>query len=302
MEFRNLRAFVEVVRQGGFTPAAKALFATQSTISKAVRQLEDEIGLPLLDRIGHRSHLTAPGEVVYRRAVKLLAEREDLARELDEIRGLKQGSLSLGLPPVASSALFAPLFAIYRQRFPGIDVRLVEHGSDRLEEMLRTGEIEMAASLLPFGEDFEWQGVRREPLMAVMPRAHALAGRRTIKIEDVREEPFILFEAGFGLNRIIGDACRRHGFSPAVAARSSQIEFIVGLAAAGLGIAFLPQIIAPRSEAGRAASVLLDEPETAWHIAIIWRRGAYLSHAARAWLALVEEMHPDQARAEPPQS
>src|SRR5258708_12237235 len=68
MELRTLRAFVEVVRQGGFTQAAKIVFATQSTVSKAVKQLEDEIGVPLLDRIGHRSKLTAAGEIVYRRA------------------------------------------------------------------------------------------------------------------------------------------------------------------------------------------------------------------------------------------
>ena len=72
MQLRTLRAFVEVVRQGGFSQAAKVVFATQSTVSKAVRQLEDEIGVPLLDRIGHRSVLTVAGEVVFRRALKIL--------------------------------------------------------------------------------------------------------------------------------------------------------------------------------------------------------------------------------------
>lgn len=115
MNFRPLRVFVEVVRQGGFSSAAKTVFATQSTVSKAVKQLEDEIGLPLLDRIGHRSVMTPAGEVVYRRGLKLLADRDDLLAELDEIRGVRRGSLRLGLPPVGSSTVFAPLFAIYRQ-------------------------------------------------------------------------------------------------------------------------------------------------------------------------------------------
>src|SRR5262249_8856964 len=98
MELRTLRAFVEVVRQGGFSQAAKAVFATQSTISKAVKQLEDEVGMPLLDRIGHRSRLTSAGEIVYRRALTMLTEREDLSAELDDLRGLKRGVLRLGLP------------------------------------------------------------------------------------------------------------------------------------------------------------------------------------------------------------
>ena len=113
MELRTLRAFVEVVRQGGFSRAAEVVFATQSTVSKAVKQLEDEIGVPLLDRIGHRSVLTVAGEVVYRRALQMLAERDHLVAELDDLRGLKRGTLRLGLPAIANN-LFAPLFVIYR--------------------------------------------------------------------------------------------------------------------------------------------------------------------------------------------
>ncbi|MFD1332174.1 LysR family transcriptional regulator [Methylopila musalis] len=289
MDFRVLRAFVEVVRQGGFSNAGKALFTTQSAVSKAVRQLEDEAGVALLDRIGHRVALTAAGEIVYRRALRLLADRDDLIAELGEVRGLKRGELKLGLPPIGSSTLYAPLFAIYRQRFPGIDVRLVEYGSDRLEELLRAGEIELAGSLLPVEDDFEWRAVRREPLAALLPSSHALAGRASLKLIDLKDTPFVLFERGFALNRILLDACRASGFEPQVAARSSQIDFIVELAALGLGAAFLPEFMfAQRPHAG-VAPVRLDEPRARWDMAMVWRRGAYLSHAARAWLAVVDE-------------
>src|SRR5712671_2317219 len=108
MELRALRAFVAVVREGGFSRAAKVLFATQSTVSKAVKQLEDELGLLLFERIGHRSKLTTAGEVVYRRAVAMLVEREDLVAELDDLRGLKSGTLRLGFS-LGSSLLLASL-------------------------------------------------------------------------------------------------------------------------------------------------------------------------------------------------
>lgn len=291
MEFRPLRAFVEVVRQGGFSQAAKAVFATQSTVSKAVKQLEEELGTPLLDRIGHRSVLTAAGEAVYRRGVKLLADRDDLLAELDEIRGLKRGSLRLGLPPVGSSTLFAPLFAVYRQRYPGIEVRLVEHGSSRLEESLRAGEIDFAGALLPTAEEFDWQLVRREPLVALLPSDHPLAARRSVTLAEVRDTPFILFESGFTLHRVILDACRRAGFEPDVVARSSQLEFIVELVGAGLGIAFLPRMIATQRRNPAVRHVLLKEPDTEWAMAMVWRRGAYLPAAAQAWLDLVREVH-----------
>ncbi|MFS8038300.1 LysR family transcriptional regulator [Xanthobacter sp. AM11] len=291
MELRTLRAFVEVVRQGGFSPAAKVLFSTQPTISKAVKQLEDELGVPLLDRIGHRSQLTAAGDIVYRRALVMLAEREGLVAELDDLRGLRRGSLRLGLPPLGASTLFAPLFAVYRARYPGVEIRLTEHGSKRLEEMLLEGEVELAASLLPAKDGFEAQPVKLEPLMAVLPRDHALAGRERLSLSALAASPFILFEGGFALNQVLEDACARNGYAPQVAARSGQIDFIVELVAAGLGIAFLPRTIAEQRATPAVALALLDEPGTQWHMALVWRQGSYLSHAARAWLSLAREVY-----------
>lgn len=289
MELRTLRAFVEVVRQGGFSQAAKVVFATQSTVSKAVKQLEDEIGVPLLDRIGHRSTPTAAGEIVYRRALKMLAERDDLVTELDELRGLKRGMLRLGLPPVGSNTLFAPLFVAYRARYPGIDIRLAEHGSQRLEELLLAGELDLAASLLPVSEEFEWQDVRREPLVVLLPANDPLTARASVDFAALRGHAFILFESGFALNRVILDGCRRKAFEPVVAARSSQVDFMIELVAAGMGVAFLPRMIAEQRAHPSVRAVLLAEPQVDWHIAMIWRGGAYLSDAAKAWLVLLAD-------------
>lgn len=295
MELRTLRVFVEVVRQGGFSQAAKVLCSTQSTVSKAVKLLEDEIGTRLLDRIGHRSLLTSAGEIVYRRALRLLAERDDLTAELAELRGLRRGALRLGLPPIGSSVLFAPLFAIYRRRHPDIDIRLVEYGSDRLNEVLRAGEIDFAGLLLPVAEEFGWQSVRREPLKALLAADHPLAGRDRVRLDELRDTPFVLFEAGFALNRILLDACRRHGFEPRVVVRSSQIDFIAELAGAGLGVAFLPSTIAEQRAHGTIRLVEVDEPDLDWHMAMAWRQGAYLSPAAATWLDLVREFHPSES-------
>jgi DNA-binding transcriptional LysR family regulator len=291
MELRTLRAFVEVVRQGGFSQAAKTVFATQSTVSKAVKQLEDEIGAPLLDRVGHRSKLTAAGEVVYRRALSMLAERDDLAAELDELRGLKRGTLRLGLPLVGSSILFAPIFAEFRRRYPGIDVRLTERGGDRLKEILLVGEVDLAAVLLPVTEDVEWQDVRSEPLMAVLPADHPLARQKSTDLAKLKDLPFVLFETGFAQNRLVLNGCKQRGFEPVISARSGQIDFIVELVAAGLGVAFLPRMIAEQRSHPNIRYVRLIEPETEWHMVMIWRRGAYLSYAAKAWLELAREIH-----------
>lgn len=289
MELRTLRAFVEVVRQGGFTEAAKVVFATQSTVSKAVRQLEDELGVRLLDRAGHRAALTDAGRIVYRRAVSMLGERDDLLAELDELRGLRRGLLRLGLPPIGSDVLFAPVFAAFRARYPGVEVRVIEHGSERLEELLRIGEIDLGGLLAPVSDEFALQPVRSDPVVALLARDHPLAGAGQIRMRDLAQVPFILFDQGFALNPMILDACRRNGFSPDIVARSSQIAFVQALAAAGLGVAFLPRLIVEHRPHEALAVVAVTEPDIEWRMALAWRAGAYLSQAAKAWLSLAAE-------------
>jgi DNA-binding transcriptional LysR family regulator len=289
MEFRTLRAFVEVVRQGGFSEAAKVVFTTQSAVSKAVRQLEDELGLPLLNRIGHRTTLTDAGEIVYRRALTILAGRDDILAELADLRGLKRGVLRLGLPPIGSDALFAPLFAVFRSRYPGIEISLIEQGGKRLEEMVQAGEVDLGATLLPVPDDFDWQDVRNEPMHVLLPEGHPLAKGESVPLAALKDLPFILFESGFALNAVILEACRSAGFSPVAVARSSQINFIVELVRAGLGIGFLPRLIAEQRIRPGVAHAPIVEPSIDWRMSFIWRRGGYLPHAARAWLALARE-------------
>lgn len=290
MNLRTLRAFVEVVRQGGFSQAAEVVSLTQSSVSKAVRSLEDELGTPLFSRIGHKSELTAAGEIAYRRALVLLAERSDLMAEINDLLGLKRGVLRIGLPPVGSGVLFAAMFALYRRRYPEIEIELTEHGSKKLSECLQAGEVDVAALLVPVEGEFESQDVRVEPLTVVMPVDHPLAGRQRVDFTDLADSPFILFEAGFALNRIILSACERKGVVPRVTARSAQIDFIVDLALAGVGVAFLPRMLAYKHQQAGIALVELDEPQTNWHMALVWRRQAHLPPAARAWIDLAREM------------
>ncbi len=294
MEIRTLRAFVEVLRRSGFSAAAETLHATQSTVSKAVKQLEDELGAPLIDRA--RMSPTPAGEIVLKRAGAILAERDDLLRELDELRGLRRGALSLGLSPIGGSTLFAPLFAIYRKRFPEIDIRLEEQGSRRLEEMLSAGEVELAASLLPVGESFDFQPVRTEPMVALLPPGHPAAARKAVTIADIGDAPLVLFDSAFAINRLILDAYARQGLAPVIAARSGQMDFMVELVAAELGVAFMPASMAALHRHPAVRIARFDEPHTDWRLALVWRKSGYLSAAARAWLDLTAEVYATDTR------
>ncbi len=287
MELKNLRCLVEVVRQGTFSRAAGVLHATQPTISKAIGQLESQFDTRLLERSRRGVRLTAEGEIVHRRAQAMLIEREGMQADLDELRGLRRGELRLGLPPMGSSVLFAPTFARFRRQHPHIDIRLMEHGSRRLEQALMAGEVELAASLLPVSDSFQWQSVHDEPMVAILPRTHALAGRKSLQLDAFRDEPQVLFEGGFALDSIIRDACVRRGFTPTEAARTSQLDFAIALVAANLGIAILPRLVATDHTHPDVVTVPLDEPDLRWQMALIWRSDAALSPAARSWLNLL---------------
>lgn len=289
MELRNLRALVEVARQGGFTPASRTLFLSQPSVSKAVRQLEDELGETLFVRSGDGARLTEAGEAVFARAVTMLAEAEHMQAELAEMRGLFTGKLRLGLPIFGSARLFAPLFAAYRQRYPGVEIELLEQGSARLEEGILAGELELGVSLLPVSEVFASQPVRDDPLMALLWADHPLSGRDNLALAELAPSPFILFEHGFALNPRIEAACLARGFSPQVSARSSQMDFIVALVAAGMGVALVPRIMTEGRSLSPVRAVLVDEADLRWRAALVWRHGARLSPAARAWLDLTRE-------------
>lgn len=290
LDLHRLRVFVEVVRQGGFSQAAKVVFATQPTVSKAVKQLEEEFGMQLLSRVGQRGELTAAGKIVYRRALTLLTEGGDLITELDELRGLKRGTLRIGFPRLGSSALFAQLYVSYRGRYPGVDVDIAIQDSKDLEELLRAGDLDIAALASPISEDFDSQEVRTEPLVVLLPPDHALARRKTIKLASLAKSPLILFDEA-KVNEMILDACRDEGITPKIAAHSSQADFIVELVAAGFGIGFLPRMIAESRPPRSVQHALLDNAKCRWRVALAWRRSGFLSHAAHAWLRHAREEH-----------
>lgn len=286
MELRTIRAFVEVVRQSGFSQAAKTLFTTQSTVSKAVKQLEDELGVQLLDRVGHQSRLTPAGEIVLRKGKELLTGCSEMLAELEELRGLKRGALRLGVPLVGSNTLFAGLFAAFRSKYPTVELRLVEAGSKRLEELLLEGELDVAVSLMPIPGEFEWQAVRSEAIDLLVNIAHPLAQQSKVSFKELAEVPLILYGEGFALNPMIIDACRTSGFTPRIVARSSQIDFMIALVAANLGAALVPRLIAEQRPSPLIRHLPVDQPALFWRPAFIWRRGGYLPPAARAWLEM----------------
>ena len=290
MEFKQLRTFVEVAHQGGFTQAAQRLHISQSAVSKQVAQLEQRLSTPLFDRLGSHVRLTAAGNVVLQRAESMLRLHNELLNELDDLSELKRGELRLGLPLLGSDALFASLFAEYRRRYPNIRVQLLEGGSLNIEQAVLSGELELGGSLTPKNSVFAYQPFCDEPLDALLPADHPLAQDGSVRLEQLADTPFLLYQRSFVLNDRLLQACQQMGFTPKEGGRSGQADFLVALVAAGQGVVLLPSVVARGLVRPGVVRLKLIAPDyLRWDIAFIWRDGAYLSRAAQAWLELLRE-------------
>ncbi|SFB21469.1 DNA-binding transcriptional regulator, LysR family [Cohnella sp. OV330] len=291
MDIRHLEAVAEIAKRGSFTRAADALHVAQPTLSKAVIQLEEELGVLLFSREGKRPRLTEAGEAVLRYGGPILAQMDALHRELTDLAELRQGTLRLGLPPMAGSNFFPGVIGEYRRQYPGVAVRLSEAGANRLDEDLRAGLLDVGVLLTPTDDAFYDSFIVIDDRMkVVLPAGHRLADRPSLALAELAEEPFVLFRADFTLHGRITAACAAAGFRPNIVAESSQWDFIGQMVGEGLGIALLPATICAQLRPELVRTLELAPPGLPWQLVMAWRREGYLPLAAKAWIALAREL------------
>jgi len=295
MDLRSLRYFVETVRLNSFTQAAESLHVTQSTISKMVRQLEQEVGAPLLLREGRRLTLTDTGQVVYARGVDMLATMRQLAVEVRDTQTVQRGHLTVGIPPMIN-LLFTPVLKAFRQRHPNITLTLQEDAGQAIERQVAQGELEIGMTVLPADPQLGLQSspIASYPVWALAARGTFQKNRSTIKLKALADTPLVLLKDDFAMTRALRAAFAAAGFEPLIAAQSGQWDWLVAMASAGMGVALLPEPFIHRLAIGQLDAVKVVDPELPWQPAHVWR-GSYLSHAARAWLAVCDEVFSDPA-------
>jgi len=295
VDVRSLGAFVEVVRRGGFSRAGEALHLTQSAVSKAVKAIEEELGQPLLVRLGRRVALTDAGQVVFDRAQAVLSVLHSIEEQVAEVGAVRRGHLRLGIPPMVGGAFFPPVLGDFRAAYPGVVLELREVGARSVEALVIDGEVEAGATVLPTDRSvFEVVPLMRDVLRAVVHPRSPLARRRSVALRDLERVPFVLYREDFALHGHILEACRREGFSPKVASESSQWDFMAAMVAADMGVALLPRTICRRLDPAQVKVLPLVEPELRWDLALIWKQGRHLSPAARAFIEVVRRHAQDR--------
>jgi DNA-binding transcriptional LysR family regulator len=290
MDLRSLRYFVETVRLNSFTQAAESLHVTQSTISKMVRQLEEEIGAQLLLREGRKLTLTDTGQVVYTRGVEMLATMRKLSVEVHDTQTVERGHLTVGIPPMIN-LLFTPVLKAFRERHPNITLTLQEDAGQTIERQVAHGDLEIGMTLLPADPELGLQSspITSHPIWALAAQGTFQKNRTTLKLKSLANMPLVLLKDDFAMTRELRAAFAAAGFEPLIAAQSSQWDWLVAMASAGMGVALLPEPFIHRLAIGQLDAVKVVEPELPWQPAHVWR-GNYLSHAARAWLEVCGEV------------
>jgi DNA-binding transcriptional LysR family regulator len=247
MELRHLRYFVAVAEELHFGRAARRLHIAQPPLSQQIKQLEQELGVQLLLRSTRRVELTDAGARYLERARSILRDVEaasDLARRVGA--GLA-GRVALGFAGSATYELLPALARLLREELPLVELEL-------RGEMLTPDQVAALVDrrldvgfLRPPVRDASLivRVLRREPLIAVVPSTHVLAGRETVHLEDLRDDPFITYPAGHRsvVYDTVMDACANAGFEPASQIEVAETSTLVCFVAAGLGVALVPSSV-----------------------------------------------------------
>lgn len=290
MDIRQLSYFIAVAEHRSFTKAAEAMHMTQPTLSKMIRLLEDELDTQLFDRAVTPIGLTDAGAALLPSAKHVVLGMERIKEEMADVAGLAHGTVRLGIPPMIGMRFFPGAIERFHARYPGIRLEMTEQGGRRIEADIEQGALDIGFVIEPIEqpERFHAQPCIDERLALVLHPDHPLAGSSRVTLTELAGESFVLFREEFTIRHLITDACLRAGYRPQVAFESSQWDFIAETVGIRLGVTLLPESVCRLLDRERFGIVPLA-PAIPWRMSMIWRRGHYIPHAARAWIRLIQE-------------
>lgn len=242
MEIRHLRYFVVVAEELHFGRAANRLHMDSSPLSRAIKELEDELGVRLFERDTRRTHITGAGTYFLGETRRLFALLEQARTQVRAVAQGMCGSLRIGFSDGLAQAWLAEAISGFRSDEPGIDVRVVEMSFVDQVKNLRAGLLDVGlARANVFGDEIAAEPVWQEAVVAVLPATHSFASRRSIALPDIADQPLVLChpECGSGCYGQIDNLLRTAIHEPRVAEFAATAATGVTLVASGYGIGFM---------------------------------------------------------------
>lgn len=285
MDFDQLRSFVEVARHKNFSRAAGKLGLTQPAISTQIRQVEEEFGVRLFDRIGKKVFLTQPGVLLLDHAVKILNAQKEALEALRDLTPSPSGHLILGATEGSCLYLLPKVFSAFKKQHPEVKITIYRNFTTKIIQKLQEDSLDLGFLSLPVEvREIETIPLFREPVDVAVAADHPLASRPSVTVDEVARYPWIFPKAS--RTRVLLDELFRSVRPPVhVTMELSGVETIKKFIGIGLGISLLsPSFAGAEVQAGVLKLVPLAEPKLERQLGLAYRTDRYLSRSAQAFI------------------
>jgi len=301
LDVRRMRVLLEVANRGSISAAAQALSFSASAVSQQIATLERETGVALVERGPRSVRLTEAGRALAGHAEDVLARLQAAETDLQALAGLRRGSLRVASFPTAYATIMPGAIATFRVRHPGVELHLTESDPRAGLAGVKAGDLDVALVYeydfvpLPPEEGVELVHLLDDPVHALLPRMHPAARRRTVRLRDLANEPWITSTARSSCHAFVRRACNAAGFEPEVTMESDDHGVWQGLVAAGVGVALASELSLPVLDPGVVLRPVAPRP-LARRIYAAHRVGATRSPGVAALLAVLQdEVHARRA-------
>ncbi|WP_223588857.1 LysR family transcriptional regulator [Neobacillus bataviensis] len=242
MTLFQYEVFVKVVDTGNFTKAGDILGLTQSGVSHNISALESELGIILLNRGRNGVSLTDAGMRIIEHMRNILSQSEQIKQKTAAILGIEMGKIKIGSFPSASAKLLPGIISYFKNRYEGIDLELVEGSYDEITAWVENGVIDIGFVSLPV-KGVETIPLLKDKLVVLLPSGHTLHEYKTITIEQLSDEPFIMPKAGCEV--LIKERFQSHGLKPNIVFEVEDNQTIISMVQEGLGLTVIPELTLP---------------------------------------------------------
>jgi len=289
MDLHQIEIFCAIVKYRSFSRAAEALFITQPTVSGHIKNLEAELGVKLIDRLGKRAVPTDAGDVLYRHGLRLIEERDRARQEIETLSGRVSGMLKIGGSTIPGAYILPPYIGVFKQKHPSISVQMSIDDTARITDAVLNGDLCLGIVGARLSDPrLEVHPFQTDELVVAIPAAHPWARKRTISLASLKQEPFILREEGSGTRRIMEDRLEKAGISLAdlsIAAVVGSSDAVRQSVKAGLGVSILSsRALRDDIEARKIAAIRIDGVRMERSFFVILLKGRSRSPLCKSFL------------------
>lgn len=283
VDLKQLKYFKTIVDEGNISKAAEVLHMAQPPLSQQLKKLETELGTVLIKRYTHKWELTETGETLYKHAVRMLHDIQEIKQEISEIEEGVRGTLTIGIAP--SCVGFLPTkIRQFRENYPNVFIKIWKEDSSHLQNLLLEGEIEISIMLLPMNfQDYHVIRLPQYPFVVVIPsKWQGKFTNHAVRLKDIIHYPFLMLGPmkGYSMYEYILGQFHKHQFSPNIVMECKDISTLLSLVAAEIGISIIPKSDIYGSFHQDIKTLEIDDFSLFVEPAIIYRKEHRLSKAA----------------------